>query len=112
MFAVALAGILPFVWHIGVAGVALLLGGIVAYFKSSLRLTVIRLAILIVIGLILYITGALNEKARCVAQTEVLQSQVDAVVAAAKKPAVSRPLDIRPSWMRKPADKWDRDWRD
>jgi hypothetical protein len=106
---VAVAGLMPFVWHIGSALVALILLAVIAYFKSKFRIEAIRLAILIVALVGAYITGAINEKSRCGYQVSALQKELEDVQAKSV-PSVHKPLNILPR-VRKPADPFDRDWR-
>jgi hypothetical protein len=109
MFAVALAGLWPFVWHIGGSLLAIILSGGSAYFFPKARMFLMRVILAILIGMVLYITGAINEKSRCNLQVSELQQELDNAKA---KSSVRSPLNIMPRSVRPGSkDKWDRDWR-
>jgi ABC-type transport system involved in cytochrome bd biosynthesis fused ATPase/permease subunit len=108
----AFAGLMPFIWHIGITSTLVILCGIVVWLSASLRVKLIFLvaALLLVTEIVSYLVGAHNEHERCAAQEAAVQSEVTAVVQAA--PAKVKPHhSLLHPFGGVRYDKWDRDWK-
>ena len=108
----AFAGLLPFVWHLGLSTTLVILCGVVIYFSASLQTKVVFacIALLIVAGMAAYLVGAHNEQERDQAQQAGVQSEVTNVVQAA--PGKIKPhRSIFHPFGGVRYDRWDRDWK-
>lgn len=106
------AGLLPFIWHIGLSTALVLFCVIVIYLSASLKTKVVFLviALLAIGGDVCYLVGAHNGYQRCTAQEAVVQTQVDNVVTQAVKPVKPHRSILHPFGGVR-YDQWDRNWK-
>lgn len=108
----AFAGLMPFIWHIGIATALVILCGVVVWFSASLKVKLIFLVagLLIITEIISYLVGAHNANERCQAQDAAVQSEVTTIVSQA--PAKVKPhRSVLHPFGGVRYDKWDRDYK-
>ena len=108
----AFAGLMPFIWHIGITSALVILCGVVVWLSASLKvkLTFLVAGLLLITEIISYLVGAHNADERCKAQDAAVQSEVTTIVERAPAKVKPHRSIIHPFGGVR-YDKWDRDYQ-